>query len=392
MRPFSLLILLLLLITTAPLHAQADQALVGPLLAATTAAQDRIILYDIGTGTQRSLSFGTDWHMVWGFSADGCRLIYTLSDQGDMARLYSARLDGSDARDLVQFTDLPADQWSVWEPQPSPDGSRIAFTLNRVANLPDGTPGHTHHIAWIDADGGVPQFYSVSGDEFEPQWSPDGQWLAYISYNLRVSGGDTFSTAAPTPEGQTMNLSGLLHEADLWVVSADGATKYRLTNFSTGSVHSPRWSPDGDLVSFIYSPSANNDTFWMIGNAPGAIPTQLSYDWALILDTTWLPDSTAILASARDFHGTSDNFLWRVPLVGNADTDAIRYIEDDNLSYADYPRFSADGRYLALRSSYNLTLYDTITQTWLLLDSTLIGNTPPVWSPSGFTGEASCMS
>lgn len=386
-----LLWLCLALLGISLTHAQPiEPPLVGPLVAATTADQDRIILYDIGTGRQRDLSFGNGWHMIWDFTVDGCRVLYTLSDGLGYARLYSANLDGTDPRALVQFTDLPDANWGVWEPEMSPDGSRIAFTMIRAEPQLDGTRKYTHHIAFIDAVGGVPQFYSVTGDEAEPHWSPDGQWLVYMSYQTRVPGADVNVTAVPTPEGQPLNPDSLLREADLWIVSADAATKFQLTNFETGSVRAPRWSPDGELISFVYSPSPNNETLWMIADAPNAIPTQLSYQWSLFMDTTWFPDSAAILAAARDFQNSPDNFLYKIPLVGNADTDATRYLPDDSLRYDDYPRFNADGRYLALRTSYGLALADTITETWSLLDETAIGNTPPVWSPPGFTGEANC--
>ncbi len=368
-----------------PVYAQ--DALTAPLLAVDTAQQDRIILYDISTGARRELRFGQGWHRVWSFSADGCRVLFTLSDGAGPARLYSARLDGTDQRELVFYDELPPQSWSVWQPQWSPDGSRIAFTL-----ITDPPAGREYHIAWVDANGGTPQLYSASGDEHEAAWSPDGQWLAYIAYEERVAGADIYATAVPTaapPPGQSAPQMPTLREADLWVVSADGQTKYRLTFFDTGSVRMPRWSPDGFLISFVYSPSPANDQFWMIANQPESIATQLSQEWSLILDTTWLPQSNALVASVRDFHQTRENLLWRIPLVGLADTDAVPYFRD--LGYADYPRFSADGRWLALRSAYTLALVDTQNMAWQLLDEHLPGNTPPVWSPAGFAGEAGCL-
>lgn len=377
--PYSLITSLLLFVGLCVGAAHA-QDVSGPIVAFTTAAQDSIILYDPASGDQRALSFGAGWHNVWGFSPDGCRLLFTLSEGPSFARLYSARLDGSDPRDLVQYDGAPAGTWGVWSPRWSPEGSRIAFVL--VQGQPDENGVREHRVAWISADGGAPDFYSVTGDEHEPEWSPDGRWLAYISYTERVPGTDIYSTAAPTPEGQT---TPMLREADLWVVSYDGTTKYALTTFPVGSARHPRWSPDGELVSFVYSPSPGNDLFWMIANQPGAIPTQLNFEWSLILDSTWLPDSTAILGAVRDWRDDiSDNRLWTIPLVGSGDASSALYLDSLNLSYADYPRFSPDSRWLALRSEYALALVDMTTQQVTLLDEINLGNMPPAWSGGGF--------
>ncbi len=385
MRMWILAFGLSLFLVSSYVRAQSSLTpLVGPLIAVNTADQDQIILYDVSNGGQRSLKLGNGWLMPWGFTADGCRVIYTSSDGPSFARIYSAKLDGSDKRSLVQFDDLPSEAWGAWEPQASPDGSKIAFNLLRK----DAKSGKTtSHLAVIDAAGGKPDIYSVSGSEYEARWSPDGKWIAYISFTERVPGADINSTAVPTPEGQ--GAVSMLREGDLWVVSADGKTKYRLTDFPTGSVRAPRWSPDGFLISFIYSPSPNNDTYWMIGNAEGAIATQLSYTWSEIMDTTWFPHSASILGVARDFQKITDNTMWKVPLVGNADTDATQYMPDPNLRFADYPRFSADGGWLAFRSEYALGLADVTSGQWSL--TTLPqANTPPVWSPAGFKGEAGC--
>lgn len=370
----------------------------GALVAFTPAAQDRILLYDTVQARTRVLRFGRGWHYAWGFSPDGCRLLFTLGEGSRPPLLYSARLDGTDVRPLLTYSgDEPV--WGAWEPvwALNPDGSaRIAFTLIRI----DADGARTNHIAWVDGGAATPQepqFYSVSGDEFNPQWSPDGAWLAYVAFEQRAPGADPLSTAVPTPSpfpqntAVPLNPDTLLREADLWVVASDGGVKYRLTYFDVGSVRAPRWSPDGALISFVYAASPNNDTFWIIANQRGAIPTALNQVYVLALDNTWLPDSSALLVSARSLRGVSDNRLWQVGLLGDADSAAASFFPDGvDAQSADYPRFSADGRWLAFRSAYRLGLYDVQNGALTWIDGEQPGNTPPFWSPAAFAGEQQC--
>ncbi|MDX2163498.1 MAG: hypothetical protein SF162_19430 [bacterium] len=367
--------------------AQIDAPLGAPILAFDTAAQDRIVLYDLSNGRARDLQFGRGWHRVWSFSPDGCRFAFTMSDGLDDARLYTARIDGTEVRELVRFSTPPAGGWGVWEPQWSPNTAdpRIAFTFIETQFASDGTPVQNHRIAWVRPEGGDPAFYSVTGDEHTPRWSPDGAWLAYVSYEQRPAGADPLSTAVPNAAATSQ-----VREADLWVVGANGLNKTRRTQFPVGSVSMPRWSPDGDLIGFVFSPAPNNDQVWLIGSAPDATPTPLSLSESLALDLTWLPDSAALVAALRDFRGVAENRLWRLPLVGSADTDAVQIAGDPALIHMDYPRYSADGRWLAARSAYALALIDLQNPSYTLLDEAYSGNTPPLWSPGAYTGESTC--
>jgi len=144
----------------------------------------------------------------------------------------------------------------------------------------------------------------------------------------------------------------------------------------------PRWSPDGTLLSFVYAPAPNQDTLWIIAREQGAIPAQLSYDYITVLDTTWLPDGSRLIVSAMGLQRVAENVLWSVPLAGRADADALRYLPLNALPYADYPRFSPDGRYLAVRSAYGLALVDVASTTQITLaERWALGNTPAVWHP-----------
>lgn len=360
--------------------APALPPLQGPVVGIDTASQDRILLFDMTTGARRDLTFEGHWTRMWGFSPDGCRILYTQQDGIQPGALYSAKLDGSDRRLAAQYAG--SETWGIWEPSWSPSlaDPRIAFTLIRISG--DQT---THHVGYVEREGGSVSLYSVTGDEHTARWSPDSRWLVYTAYETRAAGSDVFATAEP---GQ--NSSTQLREADLWIVSADGTTKYRLTNFPTGSVTMPRWSPDGDLIGFVYSASPGFDTVWMIGMTPNAVPTQLTYAASLILDLTWQPDSAALVMSARGFNGVEENRLWRLALVGGADSSAQQVIADQTLRYHDYPRYSADGRWLALRGEYGLALVDTADDTWHWLERDQLGGTPPYWSPAAFASESSC--
>jgi len=95
----------------------------------------------------------------------------------------------------------------------SPDGKQLVFSaLNHiyVMDLPNGTP----HIL-------VRQPFN----QFQPLYSPDGKWIAYVSWSDTGTG-------------------------HVWRVPARGGRPERLTNIPAHYEH-PTWSPDGSLIAVI---------------------------------------------------------------------------------------------------------------------------------------------
>jgi dipeptidyl aminopeptidase/acylaminoacyl peptidase len=117
----------------------------------------------------------------------------------------------------------------VSDPQVSPDGRTIAFTITDpdvAANKP------RTQIYLVPMEGGEPRALT-SGDQSSesPRWSPDGKRLAYIS------------------------------DSQVWTIDVASGEKKKVTNVATGA-DAPVWSPDGKWIAFtsdVYPECTNDD-------------------------------------------------------------------------------------------------------------------------------------
>ncbi len=166
------------------------------------------------------------------------------------------------------------------EPQWSTDGSMLMF------NSPLGEGG-----LWaVPASGGFPTALNVrtGGTTFlgsaQPEWSPDGKWLSYVS------------TKSGTPE--------------LWLSSIADGRERQLTNLG-GRIGSYTWAPDGSAIAFSDDKLGNHD-IWTIRIADGHL-RRLTTGPLLEVSPTWTPDGRQVVYVQLDSTWRNHDVLVMAP-------------------------------------------------------------------------------
>ena len=120
------------------------------------------------------------------YSPDG-RYIYFNSVRSGTMQIWRMEADGSDPR---QITD---DEYNNWFAHVSPDGKWLAF----VSYLPGETepglhpPARRVYLRLLPTDGGgepkvIAYLYGGQGTMNVPSWSPDSSRLAFVSYTISI--------------------------------------------------------------------------------------------------------------------------------------------------------------------------------------------------------------
>jgi TolB protein len=148
---------------------------------------------NVDTGEAVQLTDGGSFDGNPSWSPDRERIIYVSRGDGTVTDVFVMNADGSDP---VRITDTP--DIHEWSPRFSPDGARIAYTLN---------DGDEWYLGVRDADGSNPR--RIAGPyafaEF-PAWSPDGEEIWFSAredgaraahiYSVPSEGGEVLTRIA----------------------------------------------------------------------------------------------------------------------------------------------------------------------------------------------------
>ena len=191
-------------------------------------------------------------------------------------------------------------------------GVRGAFdTRIAYVTVKQGAAGHTRHSLQIaDADGFNPQVLLESDEALmSPAWSPDGEFLAYVSFegdsssvfvqNIRTGQREEVadheginSAPAFSPDGgrlaMTLSKDG---NPEIYVLHLAGNSLQRITRHRAIDTE-PNWSPDGSKLIFTSDRGGTPQIYEM--DVQGGPPRRLTFDGAYFARPRYSPTGTGV--------------------------------------------------------------------------------------------------
>jgi TolB protein len=326
-----------------------------------------------------------------GLSPDGKLLAYVAGTPGEM-RLYVRQLGGSApiavARDGERFARTP-----YW----SPDGSRLLFLSDRGIELapalggtsrllvaaagslvagPIAPDGRSFAYARNDSlyvqalQGSAPSLLAVAHELHSISWSPDGQWIAYVTGNIHFVWDVSLGSSAPS---------------SIWIVPAAGGAPSPVTDDQALNA-SPVWAPGGRELLFVSDRDGSRDVYALVltrAGRPASAPARLSAGLNA-LGISLSADGTKL--AYANFGQTSNVWSLPIPSEGPVSIGQAQPLTTGARS-VDFFEISPDGRWLvfdAARSGPHQVFRIPLAggePEQLTEDSTSVG--APTYSPDG---------
>ena len=231
---------------------------------------------------------------------------------------------------------------------PGAFSTRIAYVA--VEGRP---PRQKYRLVVADADGYAPRTVTESSEPLmSPAWSPDGQSLAYVSFEGKASAIYVQKLAT----GERRRVSARL--------GINGA---------------PAWSPDGRRLALTLSRDGNLDVYVL--DLATQVLTRLTTDSAIDTEPEWSRDGTSVYFTS-DRAGQPQ--VYRIAATAGQQPQRLTFTN----AYNARPRVSPDGQSLALvtldRGGYRIATFDLKTRNLHVLTDGRQDEAPS-FAPNGAT-------
>jgi len=232
-------------------------------------------------------------------------------------------------------------------------GVRGAFATRIAYVSVDGKPPALHYqLIVADADGENPRMILQSDRPLmSPAWSSDGKWLAYVSFERRVSA---------------------------VYVQEVSSGKRSMVSARAGINGAPAWSPDGKKLALTLSGNNGNLDIYLLDLASQAL-TRITDDPGIDTEAAFSPDGSAVYFTS-DRSGSPQ--VYRQGIGGAERPKRITFTG----SYNARPRVSPDGKQLAVltldNGAYRIAIQDLGSGTVQVLSKGRQDESPS-YAPNG---------
>jgi dipeptidyl aminopeptidase/acylaminoacyl peptidase len=251
---------------------------------------------------------------------------------------------------------------AVGSPMLSPDGSSVLYTVRAWEAASEGNKDRMEsrtRIWRVPASGAEPARQITFGErgDTQPQWSPDGRFISFVSARGPASGADE---GGPKPQ--------------VYVLRADGGEGQKVTDAKEG-VTSYAWAPDSARIAYLTNDPRSGDEEAAIKKRDD----ERVFEGDFRYSHAWVVEVPGAAASAGG---------------AGKPADAKRLTQGTAYTLSGAPSWSPDSKRFVVAGSVNTMLRDNRRDIYLVdvetasaekISANFGSDTNPRWSPDGKT-------